>query len=141
MADTLYATTELVVTKCWCGIAHAVPREMYAKQHRDHADGLTQDAIYCPLGHTHVIAGVSEVERLRREIERKEQQAIRERQQHDQTKAELRETERRRIAQKGATVRLKNRIEKGLCPCCNRTFQNLAQHIHQEHPHFVSSDE
>jgi hypothetical protein len=140
MADTIYATTELVVTKCWCGMPHAVPLEMRDKQLHDHANGRTQDAIYCPLGHTHIISGTSEIEKLRREIERKTQEAIRERQKHDQTRAELRETELRRRAECGAKTRIKNRIANGVCPCCNRSFKDLHAHMKTQHPEFAASE-
>lgn len=34
----------------------------------------------------------------------------------------------------GSLNRLKRRIRAGVCPCCNRTFQNLAAHIKTKHP-------
>lgn len=45
-------------------------------------------------------------------------------------------TERRLIAQKAAKTRLRNRIKNGVCPCCTRTFNNLARHMKTEHPGF-----
>ncbi len=36
---------------------------------------------------------------------------------------EANKAERRRIAQKAATTRLRNRAKTGLCPCCNRHFR------------------
>ncbi|HEX9950777.1 MAG TPA: hypothetical protein VGB53_03340 [Rubricoccaceae bacterium] len=36
---------------------------------------------------------------------------------------------RRAAAQKGAHTRTKKRIAAGVCPCCNRTFQDLARHM------------
>ncbi len=39
-------------------------------------------------------------------------------------------------AEKGAKTRLKNRVKNGICPCCNRTFQNLARHINGQHPEY-----
>src|SRR3990167_1606004 len=32
------------------------------------------------------------------------------------------------IAKKGQLTKLKKRIANGVCPCCHRTFQNLARH-------------
>ncbi len=37
-------------------------------------------------------------------------------------------------AQKAAKTKLKNRIKHGVCPCCKRTFQNIAKHIATKHP-------
>ncbi len=31
----------------------------------------------------------------------------------------------------------RERIVSGVCPCCNRTFQNLARHIAGQHPDFA----
>ena len=38
-------------------------------------------------------------------------------------------------AQKAAKTRIKNRIKNGVCPCCNRTFQNL--HKQHQHPEYA----
>ena len=46
------------------------------------------------------------------------------------------EPERSRSAIKGQLTRAKRRISKGVCPCCNRTFQNLANHISEKHPDY-----
>lgn len=40
-------------------------------------------------------------------------------------------------AQKAAKTRLKNRIKNGVCPCCNRTFQNLLNHMKTKHPDYI----
>lgn len=42
--------------------------------------------------------------------------------------------ERDQLAKKHA--RLQKRIEKGVCPCCNRTFLNLQKHMATKHPEF-----
>lgn len=47
----------------------------------------------------------------------------------DQTKASLR-------SQKGATTKAKRRHAAGLCPCCNRTFQQLTRHMATKHPDY-----
>lgn len=57
-----------------------------------------------------------------------------------QTKADLRETEARRRGEKAAKTRLRNRIVVGVCPCCNRTFQNLHRHMDKMHPEFKEQE-
>tara|TARA_Y100000310_G_scaffold338946_1_gene430083 strand:- start:1163 stop:1354 length:192 start_codon:yes stop_codon:yes gene_type:complete len=37
---------------------------------------------------------------------------------------------------KGQVTKLKNRAKAGVCPCCNRTFQNLSRHMETKHPDF-----
>lgn len=45
--------------------------------------------------------------------------------------------ERQRRVEKAAKTRIKNRVSKGVCPCCNRTFANLAAHMANKHPEFT----
>lgn len=46
-------------------------------------------------------------------------------------------TEYQRRAQKGQNTRLKKRIAAGVCPCCNRSFANLREHMAGQHPDFT----
>lgn len=34
--------------------------------------------------------------------------------------------------------RIRERVKNGVCPCCNRTFENLARHMKTKHPDFGS---
>lgn len=38
---------------------------------------------------------------------------------------------------RGVVTKTKNRIGKGVCPCCNRTFVELARHIATKHPDYA----
>lgn len=125
---------ELVVVRCWCGVQHAVPASLRSLQQRQHLDARPQQEIYCPLGHTHVIAGEGKAAKLERELQR-------ERARHDQTKAERDAAERSRRAIKGAHTRTKNRVAKGICPCCNRHFANLQRHMENQHPDYLEMKE
>ncbi len=135
--ETITFIAELTVVKCWCGIRHAVPAELADFQLRQHRDGETQTGIYCPLGHVHIKAGRGEAAKLREELEAETTRRIREQQTHDQTKAKLRETEKSRAAEKSAKTRLRNRAAAAVCPCCNRTFKQLAAHLKAKHPNFT----
>lgn len=109
-----------------CGIVFGMEENYYQKRLEDHA------VWYCPSGHTRCFGGETEAERERRRREHAEARHAREQ--------ELRiRTERRLIAQRAATTRLKRRVAAGVCPCCNRTFQSLARHMQQRHPDFVAS--
>jgi hypothetical protein len=47
------------------------------------------------------------------------------------------EHERRRAAAiKGVLTKTKKRIGQGVCPCCNRQFQNLERHMTCKHPNY-----
>lgn len=134
---TLTYSGELQIETCWCGMKHAVPVELARLQKRRRDDGLKQDGFYCPIGHKWIYDGESQTAVLERQLQR-------ERANHDQTLAELSDArqerdhnENRRRAEKAAKTKLKKRIAAGVCPCCNRTFQNLARHIAGQHPEFV----
>lgn len=138
MATLTYSGSLTIVT-CWCGIPHAIPTELDDYRYRRHRGGR-DFAVYCPLGHAYVPSGESEVVKLGRQLEAERRRTQAERAKHDQTKAELRETERRRCAEKGAKTRIKNRVSKGVCPCCNRTFQDLLRHMNTQHPDFCKPE-
>jgi len=60
-----------------------------------------------------------------------------------ETKNELNQTQRRLSAVKaeaktvsGKYQRMKKRVINGVCPCCNRSFENLARHMATKHAEF-----
>ena len=129
MPETLHYSGELTVTTCWCGTRHAIPSELHDFQQRQHRDGRKVTAVYCPLGHTHVPAGESESERLQARLERERARNARLLAENDQLEAS-------RNAYKGAATKARKRAKAGVCPCCNRTFQQLARHMASQHPDF-----
>lgn len=47
---------------------------------------------------------------------------------------------RLRRAAEGRTRAVKRRVAAGVCPCCTRTFQNLAAHMQNKHPGFPTEE-
>ena len=48
------------------------------------------------------------------------------------------EHERRRAnGYKGHATRITKRAKAGVCPCCNRSFENLRRHMATKHPQFT----
>lgn len=93
------------------------------------------DSFYCPAGHSQHYTE-SEVQKLKKQLEA-EQRSVQFHKNNAAAEREAREaTERRLIARKGANTRLRNRIKNGVCPCCTRSFSNLAKHMKSEHPEF-----
>lgn len=86
---------------------------------------------YCPHGHRqHFSSSKNDIDKMRLERDRlKQRQAMLE----DEKLA----AQRSAAAQKGQVTRLKNRLQAGVCPCCNRTFQNLQSHMKSKHPKFA----
>lgn len=108
-----------------CGIAFTVPAAFVALRKADHGTW------YCPLGHArHWPAGKSETDRLREQLETERNSAA-------FWRAQEAEARRREAAAKGQVTKLKNRAKAGACPCCNRTFVQLARHMKTKHPDFA----
>ena len=91
-------------------------------------------SFYCPHGHSaHYAEGESNEAKLRRERDRLAQQVA---QRDDEIKRqrELREAaERQAAAARGQVTKLKRRAAGGVCAHCNRTFSQLARHMHSKH--------
>ena len=41
---------------------------------------------------------------------------------------------------KASLTKLKNRVAKGICPCCNRGFTNLQRHMETQHPDYLAEE-
>jgi hypothetical protein len=129
--DTLTYTGVLRTVSCWCGIAHAIPDELFGFAQRQRDEGREQTNIYCPLGHKWVFAGEGKVERMQRQLEQSEQR-------RRATADLLAHEERSHAATKGHLTRTKRRVAHGVCPCCNRTFKQLERHMASQHPEFFA---
>jgi DNA repair exonuclease SbcCD ATPase subunit len=44
------------------------------------------------------------------------------------------------IAARGQMTKLRNRVGKGVCPCCNRSFENLKRHMVSKHPDYAAGE-
>lgn len=89
---------------------------------------------FCPMGHGQSFTvGPSEEQKLRQENERLRQERDRELNWRQQ---ERDRAERSASAYRGQVTKIKKRVGKGVCPCCNRTFADLARHMAGQHPDF-----
>lgn len=141
MPNTLSYTGTLRITTCWCGIAMALPQDLYDYISRDR-----RRSGYCPLGHEWVV-GDAENDRLKREAkEAQERAALHARQAEfartarDAAWDQARAAERSAAAYKGHATRLRNRIANGVCPVagCRRHFDNVQAHIEGQHPDWAA---
>jgi hypothetical protein len=115
-----------------CRSAVYLPDELYVA-----ARHSAEISFWCPYGHRqHFAPGDTEEQKLRRERDRLKQQ-IAEKDDAISRERDLRATAERRVsAQRGVVTRLRNRAAKGVCPCCNRSFENLRRHMTTKHPDF-----
>lgn len=102
-----------------CGIQFGMPDNYTAARRKD------GKRFYCPNGHR-LTYGDGENEEIRRERDRLKQQVARAEDYADHHK-------RSAAAYQGQVTKLKKRAKAGVCSCCNRTFQNLADHMKTKH--------
>jgi DNA-binding transcriptional regulator YiaG len=108
---------------CNCGVAFAMTADFMRRRRND------RKTFFCPNGHGQHYVGKTEAEKLREELERKQNALDAERR-----RAVALEQQRDQIAK--AHRKMRDRVRNGVCPCCNRTFQNLMAHMRTEHPDF-----
>jgi chromosome segregation ATPase len=108
---------------CTCGIAFAMTSDFERRRRNDHA------WFYCPSGHKQHYTGPTEAQKLKAELDRKAEMLN-----AAKLRAETAEKDRQQIGK--AHQRMRERVMNGVCPCCNRTFQNLMDHMKSEHPDF-----
>lgn len=123
-----------IIECCDCRCSFAVP----AQTRRQWVE--TGGNFFCPAGHQQHYTE-PDIQKLRKQLERVEREK---KWAQDNAQAERRAremTERRLIGQKAAKTRLRNRIKNGVCPCCQRSFLNLRDHISTKHPDFQADEE
>lgn len=137
MSAVLFAAIANV--QCYkCGVVFGLEQGFQAQRREDHQE------FYCPNGHAQWYSGKTDKER---EIERlgEELRSLTANRDYHQSRAqrqtEAAETARRQAAAaRGVVTKVKRRIGKGVCPCCNRYFRDLHQHMTGEHPDWSQTD-
>jgi hypothetical protein len=127
---TMQETVKLITEECCtCGVLFAMAAR-FQRQCRDHPMGTPQEkGFYCPAGHIQYYTGPTEAQRQRQRAERAEQQLA-------SRDEDLRVERASHAATKGQLTRTRRRALNGVCPCCHRTFQQLARHMRVKHPDF-----
>lgn len=114
-------------TCCRCGVLFAMESVF--------RDQMLQDRsrqFYCPNGHAQHYAGKSDAQKLREAEERIERLNRRVANEQEAVRSER----AGRIAVQGHLTRAKKkleRVEKGVCPECNRSFTDLRRHMVSKH--------
>lgn len=106
-----------------CGLYFMVPFALEKRWRRDHSH------FYCPNGHGLVFRADSDVERLRKENDRL-------RKEKEWAEQATKRADEAATAASKRLSRLKWRARHGVCPCCKRTFRQLARHMASRHPGF-----
>jgi len=119
-------TLDLKLIDCVdCGVIFGLPVRIAQARRQTGGD------FYCPNGHS-LSWKVTELDRLREEVKRARAAATAAMDQRDAA-------ERSKTALRGVITRERKRVGNGVCPCCKRTFTNLARHMSGQHPDYASS--
>lgn len=137
--QVIYTTNLYLETCCKCGVPFGIPQELYESLQE------SGNSFYCPNGHSQYYTRKKSLEeklkdteaRLAIEKEAGEWYA----EVYRQAKNELKNTRNSLRATKAAHTRTKNRIKNGVCPCCNRQFINLHQHMKNQHPEYLGEEQ
>lgn len=129
--NVLYSDTLVAIECGMCHIPFALPTSMHNSRKRD------GKLFWCPNGHE-ICYSDSENQKLKDQLAREKANLKRTLARETAVRDQLQATEYHLRAEKGAKTKLKNRIAAGMCPCCRRTFQNVARHIEGQHPGFAA---
>ncbi len=113
---TLSTSVTLVLHECGnCGVMYGITERMYKERRED------GELFWCPNGHRRAFVE-NEVQRLQKRLDRSAQllaqaegATVTEKQAHSTTKGKL--------------TRARKRAEAAVCPHCNRTIRQMAQHL------------
>lgn len=128
--DTLTYQQTLTTCTCYkCGILFAMPAHYHQELRATARD------FWCPSGHPQAYVK-STVDHLKEQVEAQKRNAKWwEDQAH--TRGQQRDLAQRQArALKGVVTKVKKRVGNGVCPCCTRTFANLARHMTCKHPEY-----
>jgi hypothetical protein len=109
-----------------CGIIFGMPNDVM----RNHRQKGTD--FWCPNGHQQHYTE-SEVQRLQKQLDAQKRDT-------EWQRGRANTAEKSLIAQKGITTKLRKRIANGVCPCCQRSFTNVAQHMKRKHPDYAANE-
>lgn len=130
MGTLLNFNVQLHYLECGvCGIPHGISTTRY-NEAMNSGKGW-----HCPNGHNLVFTQ-SEKARLEKELAKEKQRREWAESNAERSRKSAAREERRARAFKGIVTKTKKRVGNGVCPCCNRTFQNLMNHMKSEHPNY-----
>lgn len=128
----MFGTTLFVEVRCSkCDVQFCMTETMQRARQND------GETFYCPNGHPRVYRE-TEADRLRRERDRLTQRLAQRDDEIQRVRDARDAADRRAAAARGQVTKIKNRVGHGVCPCCNRSFENLARHISSKHPTFTA---
>lgn len=122
MFDTKFTIVLRQYTCASCGIPYGIEANF------DNARREDGKGFHCPNGHSLSYA-TTEFDKLKRENQSLNSQL-------NWAVSEAEDAKRGRTVARAKLTKFKNRVANGVCPCCHRTFKQLAAHMTNKHPDF-----
>lgn len=113
-----------------CGVKFGFPDDL------DESLRKTGNTFYCPNGHSNVYRKTT-ADLLREQLAQKEQEKVSLQQRVNYWVSEHNNQYEEKVKVEKKLKRTEKRILNGVCPCCNRTFKDLAAHIKTKHPESI----
>lgn len=133
MNTYIVAGESMVVDRCPnCHTLHAFSKEIYLSAH----EGKEKASIYCPRGHGWHYTGKTDLQKKQDEIDELNRRIQRKVQNEAYLEDEIKAARHQAAAFKGVITKIKKRVGKGVCPCCNRHFSDLERHMKNKHSEF-----
>lgn len=122
--------SELTTIVCiTCGVDYALPTKLL-EQHRGYGGYH-----HCPNGHQQGWSpDMATLATQRREIERLKQDAARLEDDRREAERRLAIARQETVLARAESARVTKRATAAVCPCCNRSFSQLARHMKSKHP-------
>lgn len=131
-ADLIHSDRIVAITCGSCGVVFGLGQTFIDIRQDDHRTW------YCPNGHPRFYPADNKAERLAKENERLKTQNRIARESERFHREQAAHERRSAAAVRGHLTRLRKRIAAGVCPCCNRSFDNVRCHIEGQHPDWVT---
>lgn len=129
MSATFTAVGTFTVIYCGhegCGVPFALNDEFIRQRREDHKTW------YCPNGHSRYYPRENETEKAKAAVRWLERQLA-------NRDEDLRAAKVAHAVTKGKLTKTRNRVAKGVCPCCNRSFASLQRHMAGQHPGYTDA--
>lgn len=133
MGGTLLGSLTLVEIECANCITHFAMDSALHSRCRE-----TGRTFYCPNGHSNWYKD-NDLDRLRKENQNIKTRLDWAERGEASARLEAETAKREKAAIKGQLTKTRNRIAHGVCPCCHRTFKQLAAHMQNKHPDFKAA--
>lgn len=130
MGQIVLGTNFVLETCINCGVSFAFTRDFYDKRRDDH------EMFFCPNGHQQYYSGESDKEKLRKQLEASEKKAEYLMSRANDNLERYLSEKRSKAVHKAHYTMLKKKIKKGQCPCCDKSFPDVAGHIQSVHPDY-----